>query len=152
MTVELPTCFLVNVYVPNAGAGLVRLDYRTQAWDAAFASYLRGLQSGAGVKSGVGKPVVLTGDLNCAHTELDIHNAKGNLKSAGFTPEERESFASKLLCAERGLGLVDAFRAQHGPGVVAYTYWDYRSGGACAGSGEEGLAWYLLPAPSMAGL
>jgi exonuclease III len=66
------------------GQGLKRLEYRTGEWDVAFTQYLEGLRKK--------KPVVVTGDMNCAREPIDIHNAKGNLKSAGFTPEERESF------------------------------------------------------------
>lgn len=146
LTAEFPTCFLVNVYVPNSGAELKRLDYRIKEWDVAFSEYLKGLEAR-------GKPVVVTGeccpkgvystvsqlkwrqkssflgsftvnyfviagDLNCAAEPIDIHDPKHNLKSAGFTPEERESFAERFL----GKGLVDAFRRLH-PGVVGYTYW-----------------------------
>ncbi|PNX82806.1 apurinic endonuclease-redox protein [Trifolium pratense] len=70
------------------------------------------------------KPVVLTGDLNCAHEEIDIYNPAGNKRSAGFTDEERKSFETNLLSK----GFVDTFRRQH-PGVVGYTYWGYRHGG-----------------------
>lgn len=70
-------CAVVNVYVPNSGEGLKRLDYRVGSWDVAFADYLAGLSAK--------KPVILTGDLNCAHQEIDIHDPKRNLKSAGFT-------------------------------------------------------------------
>ena len=66
------------------GDGLKRLDYRTEEWDVDFTQYLDGLRKD--------RPVILTGDLNCAREPIDIHNAKGNLKSAGFTPAERESF------------------------------------------------------------
>jgi len=69
------------------------------------------------------KPVILTGDLNCAHQEIDIHHPDGNLQSAGYTPEERASFARNFL--EKGF--VDTFRNQH-PNAVGYTYWGYRSG------------------------
>lgn len=62
----------------RSGEGLKRLDYRTQRWDCALAAYITSLEAR-------GKPVVLTGDLNCAHKEIDIHNPKGNLRSAGFT-------------------------------------------------------------------
>jgi exonuclease III len=70
-----------------------------------------------------GKPVVVTGDLNCAHHEIDIHNPKGNLRSAGFTQEERDSFGQQVLGHAR---LVDSFRQQH-PGVVGYTYYRWAS-------------------------
>lgn len=113
VTAEFPDFYLVNCYVPNSGEGLKRLDYRVNLWDKEFAAYLKGLEAR--------KPVVLTGDLNVAPTELDIHNPKGNLKSAGFTPEERASFQANLLED----GFVDCFRALH-PHAVAYTYWGYR--------------------------
>ncbi|KAG2450155.1 hypothetical protein HYH02_000257 [Chlamydomonas schloesseri] len=115
VTVELEGVFVVNVYVPNSGEGLKRLDYRVGRWDGAFAAFLRGLQAR-------GKPVVVTGDLNCAHKEIDIHAPKTNLKSAGFTPEERESFG-RLLLGEAGLA--DTFRRLY-PDTVAYTYFTRR--------------------------
>lgn len=102
LTAEFPSFFLVNCYVPNAGEGLKRLDYRVNQWDTAFCSYLKGLEAR--------KPVVLTGDLNVAPTELDIHSPKTNLKSAGFTPEERASFQANLI---EGAGFVDCFRTQY---------------------------------------
>ncbi|WIA12732.1 hypothetical protein OEZ85_006370 [Tetradesmus obliquus] len=117
VAVELSDLWLVNAYVPNSGEGLKRLDYRVGEWDKAFAHFLKELQQGPG-----GKPVVLTGDLNCAHCEIDIHNPKGNLRSAGFTQEERDSFGQQVL---GHAGLVDSFRQQH-PGVVGYTYYSYR--------------------------
>ncbi|KAG4996854.1 hypothetical protein JHK85_028293 [Glycine max] len=70
------------------------------------------------------KPVILTGDLNCAHEEIDIYNPAGNKRSAGLTDEERKSFATNFLSR----GFVDTFRRQH-PGVIGYTYWGYRHGG-----------------------
>ncbi|CAG9467435.1 unnamed protein product [Pedinophyceae sp. YPF-701] len=121
-TAELPECFVVNAYVPNAGAAdpdnakmPKRLDYRVGSWDPAFSAYIKSLE-------GRGKPVVLVGDLNCAREPIDIHNPAGNLKSAGFTPEERESFA-KLFVDD--LQLSDTFRAMH-PGVIGYTYYSFR--------------------------
>ncbi|KAK9845495.1 hypothetical protein WJX81_007950 [Elliptochloris bilobata] len=115
ITAEYQTHYVICVYVPNAGQGLKRIDYRLQSWDVAFAAYLTGLLAK--------KPVIIAGDLNCAHTELDIHNPRSNLKSPGFTPEERESFGRLLLGT---CGFVDAFRARH-PGVTAYTYWDHKT-------------------------
>ncbi len=76
ITAEFPSLYVVNAYIPNSGDGLKRLDYRLQQWDVHFAEYLQQLSAK--------KPVVLTGDLNCAHQEIDIH-AKKNLRSAGFT-------------------------------------------------------------------
>ncbi|EFJ52084.1 hypothetical protein VOLCADRAFT_56112 [Volvox carteri f. nagariensis] len=115
VTVELEEAFVVNVYVPNSGEGLKRLDYRINRWDGAFAKYVKGLESR-------GKPVIVTGDLNCAHKEIDIHAPKTNLRSAGFTVEERESFG-RLLLGE--VGLVDTFRELF-PCTVAYTYFTRR--------------------------
>ena len=77
ITAEYPTLYVVNAYIPNSGEGLKRLDYRLQQWDVHFAEYLQQLATK--------KPVVLTGDLNCAHQEIDIHAPKKNLRSPGFT-------------------------------------------------------------------
>eukprot|EP00897_Mesotaenium_endlicherianum_P001628 jgi/Mesen1/1493/ME000132S00438 len=123
---EFPDFFLVNTYVPNSGDGLRRLAYRQNEWDPALASYIKDLERS--------KPVVLTGDLNCARDSIDIWNPAGNKRSAGFTDEERESFSRLLLGQGQGQeqeqkegGLVDTFRHQH-PAAVAYTYWGYRLG------------------------
>mmetsp|Transcript_26340 Transcript_26340/g.74028 ORF Transcript_26340/g.74028 Transcript_26340/m.74028 type:complete len:313 (+) Transcript_26340:226-1164(+) len=113
LTVELPDCFVVCVYVPNSGSGLKRLGFRTECWDSAFAEYLKSLRPR--------KPVVAAGDFNVAREDIDLYSPKTNLRSAGFTQEERDSFAGKFL---GGAGLVDTFRQQH-PGVVGYTYWSY---------------------------
>ena len=77
ITAEYPSLYLVNAYIPNSGDGLKRLDYRIQQWDGHLAEYLQHLAKT--------KPVVLTGDLNCSHQEIDIHAPKRNLRSAGFT-------------------------------------------------------------------
>lgn len=114
ITAEYDSFYVVNVYVPNAGEGLKRLDYRVGAWDVALSGYIKRLE-------GKGKAVILTGDMNCAAEEIDIHSPKTNLRSAGFTIEERTSFAEKYLQN----GLKDAFRTLH-PGIVGYTYWGYR--------------------------
>ncbi|KAG9330509.1 hypothetical protein JZ751_016218 [Albula glossodonta] len=111
ITAEFPNFFLVTSYVPNAGKGLVRLDYR-KTWDVDFQAYLSELDQR--------KPVVLCGDLNVAHQEIDLKNPKGNKKNAGFTPEEREGF-SKLLEA----GFVDSFRELYPEQAYAYTFWTY---------------------------
>lgn len=114
VTAEYESFYVVNVYVPNAGEGLKRLDYRVGEWDVALSSYVKGLEK-------KGKSVILTGDMNCAAEEIDIHSPKTNLRSAGFTIEERTSFAEKYLQN----GMKDAFRTLH-PGIVGYTYWGYR--------------------------
>lgn len=115
ITIEFDTVYLVAGYVPNSGQKLERLSYRVQQWDPSLSSYLKDLEKK--------KPVVLTGDLNCAHKEIDIYNPDGNRRSAGFTDEERTSFEENFL----NRGFVDSFRQQH-PEAVGYTYWGYRQG------------------------
>lgn len=115
ITIEFDTVYLVAGYVPNSGQKLERLSYRVQQWDPSLSSYLKDLEKK--------KPVVLTGDLNCAHEEIDIYNPDGNRRSAGFTDEERTSFEDNFL----NRGFVDSFRQQH-PEAVGYTYWGYRQG------------------------
>lgn len=116
VTAEFDSFYLLCVYVPNSGDGLRRLTYRTTEWDPSLSQYMKELEKS--------KPVILTGDLNCAHQEIDIYNPAGNKRSAGFTIEERESFEKNFLSQ----GFVDTFRKQH-PDVVGYTYWGYRHGG-----------------------
>uniref|UniRef100_J3L4Y5 DNA-(apurinic or apyrimidinic site) endonuclease n=1 Tax=Oryza brachyantha TaxID=4533 RepID=J3L4Y5_ORYBR len=113
VTVEFDDFYLLTAYVPNSGDGLKRLTYRVTEWDPSLGSYMKDLEKS--------KPVILTGDLNCAHQEIDIHDPAGNRKSAGFTNEERESFGTNFLSK----GFIDTFRNQH-PDVVAYSYWGYR--------------------------
>jgi exodeoxyribonuclease-3 len=115
ITIEFDTVYLVAGYVPNSGQKLERLSYRVQQWDPSLSSYLKDLEKK--------KPVIFTGDLNCAHEEIDIYNPDGNHKSAGFTDEERTSFEDNFL----NRGFVDTFRQQH-PKAVGYTYWGYRQG------------------------
>ncbi|XP_048631745.1 DNA-(apurinic or apyrimidinic site) endonuclease, chloroplastic-like isoform X1 [Brassica napus] len=115
VTTEFDSLYLISTYVPNSGDGLKRLSYRIEEWDRTLSKYIKELEKT--------KPVVLTGDLNCAHEEIDIYNPAGNKRSAGFTIEERQSFRENFL----DKGLVDTFRKQH-PGVVGYTYWGYRHG------------------------
>ncbi|CAJ1967657.1 unnamed protein product [Sphenostylis stenocarpa] len=116
VTAEFDTFYLICGYIPNSGDGLKRLSYRVTQWDPSLSNYLKELEKS--------KPVILTGDLNCAHEEIDIYNPAGNKRSAGFTDEERKSFAANFLSR----GFVDTFRRQH-PGVIGYTYWGYRHGG-----------------------
>jgi exodeoxyribonuclease III len=109
ITLELPDFFLVNVYTPNAQRGLGRLDYRTKGWEPDFLAFLKSLERD--------KPVVFCGDLNVAHTELDLANPKGNVNNAGFTPQERACMG-RLLDA----GFVDTFREFTREGGH-YTWW-----------------------------
>lgn len=108
---EYDRFYLVNVYTPNSRRELVRLPYR-QAWEDAFKAYLLVLDAI--------KPVVVCGDLNCAHTEQDIKNARANRRNAGFTDEEREKLTALL-----DAGFVDTFRCQHPDKSDAYTWWSY---------------------------
>lgn len=114
ITVEYQDFYLICVYTPNSGAELKRLDERVNDWDVKFREYVSSLTSK--------KPVVISGDLNCAHHEIDIKNPKSNLRSSGFTIEERTSFG-KLLDE----GFIDTFREQN-PELVKYSYWNYRTG------------------------
>jgi len=110
---EYDQFFLVSTYVPNAGAGLKTLPKRMK-WDEEFRVYLKLLDTK--------KPVILTGDLNVAHQEIDIANPKTNTKSAGFTKEERENMT---LFLEQGF--VDVFRTLYPEKTGAYTFWTYFS-------------------------
>jgi len=112
ITLEFDGFYLVNVYTPNAQDGLKRLPYR-MAWDDAFRAYLLTLDAQ--------KPVVVCGDMNVAHQELDLKNPKSNHLNPGFSDQEREKF-STLLAA----GFTDTFRYLH-PGLAgAYSWWSYR--------------------------
>ncbi|CAN0362456.1 unnamed protein product, partial [Ectocarpus sp. 13 AM-2016] len=119
ITVEYEKLFVVTVYVPNSGEKLVRLDYRTKEWDVALKAYVKSLEA-------QGKPVVLNGDLNVAHLDLDIYNrgAKHLPKNAATTKEERDSFDSWV----NGGKVSDAFRRLHPDAEGAYTYWSVRTG------------------------
>lgn len=112
LTLEMPQFFLVSCYTPNSQDGLKRLEYRMR-WEDAFLSYLKSLERE--------KPVVLCGDLNVAHQEIDIKNPKSNRMNAGFTDQEREKM-TRLLNA----GFVDTFRALHPDETGAYSWWSYR--------------------------
>ncbi|XP_020114259.1 DNA-(apurinic or apyrimidinic site) lyase, chloroplastic isoform X2 [Ananas comosus] len=130
VTLEFDGFYLIGGYVPNSGDGLRRLTYRITEWDPSLSNYMKELEKS--------KPVILTGDLNCAHQEIDIFNPAGNRRSAGFTIEERESFESNFLSR----GFVDTFRKQH-PSAVAYTYWGYRHGGRKTNKGWR-LDYFLV--------
>lgn len=123
ITMEFENFIIVACYVPNAGQKLDRLEYRTKKWDIDFRNYLKGLEV---TKN---KCVILCGDLNVAHHEIDISNPKGNLRSAGFTIEERNEFTNFLK-----EGFVDSFRKLH-PTDVKYSYWNLRSGARATNKG-----------------
>jgi exodeoxyribonuclease-3 len=113
LTAEYADFFVVNVYVPNSQRELTRLPYRQQ-WDRAFLRYLKKLEER--------KPVIFCGDLNVAHTELDLANPKANMRNHGFTPEERAGFGTFI----KG-GFVDAFREFEKSGGH-YTWWSPMAG------------------------
>lgn len=104
--------FLVTVYTPNSQDGLKRLDYR-MTWDDDFRNYLKKLDQI--------KPVLVCGDLNVAHKEIDLKNPKTNRMNAGFTDQEREKF-QKLLDA----GFIDTFRHFYPDQTNIYSWWSYR--------------------------
>ena len=111
ITLEMDDFYLVTVYTPNSQDELRRLDYRMR-WEDDFQTYLRQLDSQ--------KPVIVCGDMNVAHQEMDLKNPKTNRRNAGFTDEEREKFTQLL-----GKGFVDTFRWKY-PDQVTYSWWSYR--------------------------
>ncbi len=111
ITLEYDRFYLVTVYTPNSQRELLRLDYR-MTWEEAFADYLRTLDAK--------KPVIVCGDLNVAHKEIDIKNPKTNVGNAGFTPQEREKMTQLLSC-----GFVDTFRKLYPDAENRYTWWSY---------------------------
>ncbi|ACL22587.1 exodeoxyribonuclease-3 [Desulfitobacterium sp. LBE] len=111
ITLEFDTFYLVTVYTPNSQRDLARLDYR-MIWEAEFLGYLKNLEKS--------KPVILCGDLNVAHTEIDLKNPKTNRKNAGFTDEERAKFSELLKN-----GFIDTFRHFNPDKKEAYTWWSY---------------------------
>lgn len=125
ITMEFDSFYVVNAYVPNSGRGLVRLDFRMK-WDADFLNYLRNLDSK--------KPVIVCGDLNVSHHEIDLANPKTNLKTAGFTIGERNNF-SKLLDE---VSLIDTFRFLNPDRKECYTYWSYMKNAR-----EKNVGWRL---------
>ena len=112
ITLEMPDFFLITVYTPNSQDGLKRLDYRMQ-WEEDFRAYLLQLDAR--------KPVIVCGDLNVAHQEIDLKNPKANRKNAGFTDEERTRFGTLL-----DSGFTDTFRFFHPDSEGAYSWWSYR--------------------------
>ncbi|MDO4310522.1 MAG: exodeoxyribonuclease III [Prevotella sp.] len=111
ITLEMDGLFLVTVYTPNSQDELRRLDYR-MTWEDDFRHYVVGLDAR--------KPVIICGDLNVAHEEIDLKNPKTNRRNAGFTDEERGKFTTLL-----GSGFTDTFRWLH-PEEVTYSWWSYR--------------------------
>lgn len=112
ITLEMPDFYLVCVYVPNSQDGLRRLEYRMR-WEDAFRAYLKGLMAKKGV--------IVCGDLNVAHQEIDLKNPSTNHFNAGFSDEERGKFGEMLAA-----GFTDSWRFLN-PGVVKYSWWSYRA-------------------------
>ncbi|MBQ9515398.1 MAG: exodeoxyribonuclease III [Ruminococcus sp.] len=112
ITLEYPEFYLVTVYTPNSQDGLKRLDYRMQ-WEDDFLAYIRSLDEK--------KPVVYCGDLNVAHTEIDLKNPKSNRRNAGFTDEERAKMTAVLSS-----GFTDTWRSLNPDVEGVYSWWSYR--------------------------
>ena len=132
LTAEFDEFFVVNVYVPNSQRELTRLAYRQQ-WDRDFLGYLKKLERR--------KPVIFCGDLNVAHTEIDLANPKANLKNHGFTPEERAGFGALL----HG-GFIDTFR-EFERGGGHYSWWSQMPGVR-----DRNIGWrldYFLISPAL---
>jgi len=115
ITLQLPHSYLVTCYTPNAGEGLKRLSYRTEVFETVLRQYLRKLASD--------KPLIFCGDLNVAHTEIDLHDPVNSTGSAGFTPQERACFNELINEGP----FIDTFRQLHPDRKHAYTYWNYRT-------------------------
>ncbi len=112
ITLEYENFFFVNVYTPNSKDKLSRIDYRVE-WENAFRNYVLKLDSI--------KPVIICGDLNVAHTEIDLKNPKANRNNAGFSDQERDKFTELLES-----GFVDSFRYVYPDAIEKYTWWSYR--------------------------
>lgn len=123
LTAEFDDFFLVNVYVPNSKRELTRLEYRQQ-WDRDFLAYLKGLEQK--------KPVIFCGDLNVAHTEIDLARPKGNERTHGFTVEERRGFQAFV-----DAGFVDSFR-EFEKGGGHYSWWS-----VMAGARQRNVGWRI---------
>jgi exodeoxyribonuclease-3 len=113
ITCEFNKYYLIHVYTPNSGVGLKRLNFRTEIWDKMFLQYINKLQEI--------KPVIICGDLNVSHKEIDLKNAKTNLKTAGYTIEERNTFNNILDETQ----VIDTFRSLH-PTEIKYSFWNYK--------------------------
>lgn len=124
ISLEYESFYLVTVYTPNSQRELARLDYR-MTWEEAFRSYLLRLNED--------KPVIVCGDLNVAHNEIDLKNPKTNRNNAGFTDDEREKFTTLLEA-----GFIDTFRHFYPDKTDAYTWWSY-----FAKSRERNIGWRI---------
>ncbi|MBU8593567.1 exodeoxyribonuclease III [Bacillus subtilis] len=124
ITLEFENVFVMTVYTPNSRRGLERIDYRMQ-WEEALLSYILELDQN--------KPVILCGDLNVAHQEIDLKNPKANRNNAGFSDQERGAFTRFLEA-----GFVDSFRHVYPDLEGAYSWWSYR-----AGARDRNIGWRI---------
>ncbi len=124
ITLEFNDFFYVTVYTPNSQRGLARLTYRMK-WEDDFLTYLRALEKN--------KPVVVCGDLNVAHQEIDLKNPTTNRKNAGFTDEERQKFTTLI-----DAGFIDTYRYLYPDKQDAYTWWSYMSNAR-----EKNIGWRI---------
>jgi len=125
IVIEYKKYYILHVYTPNSGQSLNRLEWRTNVWDRAFENYINNLQKS--------KPIIVCGDLNVAHHEIDLKNPKTNLKTAGYTIEERDSF-NKIL---NNCNLTDSFRRLN-PEKIEYSFWSYMRN-----SREKNIGWRI---------
>ena len=131
ITLEFEKFYLLHVYTPNSGQELKRLDYRVNTWDKEFRKFVKNLNKT--------KPTIVTGDLNVAHNEIDIHDPKGNSKNSGFTKEERESFSKFLKEAD----MIDTFRELN-PDEKKYSFWTYMHNARSKNKGWR-IDYFLVP-------
>ncbi|MEC1774974.1 exodeoxyribonuclease III [Bacillus mojavensis] len=124
ITLEFENMYVMTVYTPNAKRGLERIDYRLQ-WEEALLAFILELDKK--------KPVILCGDLNVAHQEIDLKNPKANRNNAGFSDQEREAFTRFLEA-----GFIDSFRYLYPDLEGAYSWWSYR-----AGARDRNIGWRL---------
>lgn len=125
ISAEFDDFWVVTVYTPNSKRDLTRLSLRHMQWDQAFLAHLKELEKT--------KPVLASGDLNVAHTEIDLARPKDNLKNAGFTPEEREGMDNIVKA-----GFIDTFRMLHPDQLDAYTWWT-----AWGGARQRNIGWRI---------
>jgi exodeoxyribonuclease-3 len=125
IVIEYNKYYILHVYTPNSGQSLNRLEWRTTIWDRAFENYINNLQKT--------KPIIICGDLNVAHQEIDLKNPKTNLKTAGYTIEERDSFNKILI----NCNLTDSYRKLY-PEKIEYSFWSYMRN-----SREKNIGWRI---------
>jgi exodeoxyribonuclease-3 len=132
VTLEFENHYYVTVYTPNSKDDLSRLPYRYDVWDKAFLQYVNWLQEN--------KPVIICGDLNVAHTEIDLARPKQNTMSAWFTQEERERMSDYI-----DAWYIDTFREKHPDTINKYSWWSYRAGARARNVGWR-IDYFLISA------